>query len=317
MVRLGVQPSCSYRRGSIPPRLVVDTQRPDPADHSPSFCPGYHSSLHRASECDRLELRLWTFPSPLHGARDGCWNRPSTGLDHGTLGRGRHVRSTCRCSLYPAIHTLTRILLRSSSTHEPSDPPLRVVILFQFVIHSTQWPRPVEPRATVFLGWEVGSVRLFHVRLTPWNVARTGIINYARPRTGKLVDFGQGPPFPSGGPPAFRQSGMVRLSVHSLPAPTGGELGLPPSPRGVWLGCPPFRGWHPPFRMLAQQHVNRNEQPTLVPSFVPSFGNDPSAGSPTETLLRLLLPLNDQVWTSFRQPGATREPPGAPVRRPH
>ena len=26
-----------------------------------------------------------------------------------------------------------------------------------------------------------------------------------------------------------------------------------------------------------------------------SLGNDPSAGSPTETLLRLLLPLNDQV----------------------
>ena len=33
--------------------------------------------------------------------------------------------------------------------------------------------------------------------------------------------------------------------------------------------------------------------------------NDPSAGSPTETLLRLLLPLNDQVWTSFRQFEAT------------
>lgn len=28
------------------------------------------------------------------------------------------------------------------------------------------------------------------------------------------------------------------------------------------------------------------------------FGNDPSAGSPTETLLRLLLPLNDQVCSS-------------------
>ena len=26
-----------------------------------------------------------------------------------------------------------------------------------------------------------------------------------------------------------------------------------------------------------------------------TYGNDPSAGSPTETLLRLLLPLNDQV----------------------
>ena len=45
-------------------------------------------------------------------------------LDHGC-----NVRSTCRCSVYPAIHTTTRSLLRSSSTHEPSDPPLRVVLL--------------------------------------------------------------------------------------------------------------------------------------------------------------------------------------------
>ena len=30
-------------------------------------------------------------------------------------------------------------------------------------------------------------------------------------------------------------------------------------------------------------------------------GNDPSAGSPTETLLRLLLPLNDQVCPSSRK----------------
>ncbi|KAJ8705024.1 hypothetical protein PYW08_012344 [Mythimna loreyi] len=29
--------------------------------------------------------------------------------------------------------------------------------------------------------------------------------------------------------------------------------------------------------------------------------NDPSAGSPTETLLRLLLPLNDQVWSTSQQ----------------
>ena len=33
------------------------------------------------------------------------------------------------------------------------------------------------------------------------------------------------------------------------------------------------------------------------------LGNDPSAGSPTETLLRLLLPLNDQVWSSSRRTG--------------
>ena len=30
------------------------------------------------------------------------------------------------------------------------------------------------------------------------------------------------------------------------------------------------------------------------------YDNDPSAGSPTETLLRLLLPLNVQVWASFQ-----------------
>ena len=30
-------------------------------------------------------------------------------------------------------------------------------------------------------------------------------------------------------------------------------------------------------------------------------GNDPSAGSPTETLLRLLLPLNASVWSSSRE----------------
>ncbi|PHT24773.1 hypothetical protein CQW23_35555 [Capsicum baccatum] len=38
------------------------------------------------------------------------------------------------------------------------------------------------------------------------------------------------------------------------------------------------------------------------------FDNDPSAGSPTETLLRLLLPLNDKVqWTSRHIAG--NEPP--------
>lgn len=38
-------------------------------------------------------------------------------------------------------------------------------------------------------------------------------------------------------------------------------------------------------------------------------GNDPSAGSPTETLLRLLLPLNDKVWTASR--GITAGEPAA------
>ena len=37
------------------------------------------------------------------------------------------------------------------------------------------------------------------------------------------------------------------------------------------------------------------ERHALIRLAKAKFGNDPSAGSPTETLLRLLLPLNDQV----------------------
>lgn len=40
------------------------------------------------------------------------------------------MRSRCRCSMCPAIHITSRSWLRSSSTHEPSDPPLRVVSQF-------------------------------------------------------------------------------------------------------------------------------------------------------------------------------------------
>ena len=37
------------------------------------------------------------------------------------------MRSRYRCSMCPAIHINSRSWLRSSSTHEPSDPPLRVI----------------------------------------------------------------------------------------------------------------------------------------------------------------------------------------------
>ena len=60
---------------------------------------------------------------------------------------------------------------------------------------------------------------------------------------------------------------------------------------------------------LLEQCVNPKES-TQVPrvkfstahwSTIKTF-NDPSAGSPTETLLRLLLPLNASVWSSSRSP---------------
>ena len=46
------------------------------------------------------------------------------------------------------------------------------------------------------------------------------------------------------------------------------------------------------------------------------FDNDPSAGSPTETLLRLLLPLNAQVWESSRATWENESSQG-PVQIPH
>ena len=45
-------------------------------------------------------------------------------------------------------------------------------------------------------------------------------------------------------------------------------------------------------------------------------GNDPSAGSPTETLLRLHLPLNDKVRTSSRGQAPMKEPNHNPESSP-
>ena len=42
-------------------------------------------------------------------------------------------------------------------------------------------------------------------------------------------------------------------------------------------------------------------RPSLAKLLSSSFVNDPSAGSPTETLLRLLLPLGDKVYLFFRK----------------
>ena len=49
--------------------------------------------------------------------------RPWNGRAREGFLRGRHVRSTCRRSVRPAIHVPSRGSPRSSSTGEPSDPP--------------------------------------------------------------------------------------------------------------------------------------------------------------------------------------------------
>ncbi|KAI3483704.1 hypothetical protein L1887_53434 [Cichorium endivia] len=89
------------------------------------------------------------------------------------------------------------------------------------------------------------------------------------------------------------------------------------------LSGAPFQGLGPgpPLRTLLQTTI-RTARPSdfqagLIPVHVhgsfcfAGFDNDPSAGSPTETLLRLLLPLNDKVqWNSRDVAGG--EPPTSP-----
>lgn len=46
--------------------------------------------------------------------------------------------------------------------------------------------------------------------------------------------------------------------------------------------------YHPPLTIITQQERKNNQ-------YKIKRSNDPSAGSPTDTLLRLLLPLNDTI----------------------
>ena len=118
-------------------------------------------------------------------------------------------------SLNSAIHTTYRTWLRSSSMHEPRDPPLKVFSKFDCQTF----------RLSLFLHW---------FAIVCENKKKVGAA-----RTSVLVIS-----VLPGRPPTFR----TRSRCDQV-------LGL------AWT----------------------------------TIGNDPSAGSPTETLLRLLLPLNDQV----------------------
>ena len=55
---------------------------------------------------------------------------PRTGVPSGVT-QGRNMRSKYPCSTCPAIHINSRTWLRSSSTHEPSDPPPEIIFAVQ------------------------------------------------------------------------------------------------------------------------------------------------------------------------------------------
>lgn len=154
--------------------------------------------------------------------------RPWNGRAREGFLRGRHVRSTCRRSVRPAIHVPSRGSPRSSSTGEPSDPPFGA-------LHSEFDARRTDPRA------------------------------YRQ----------------------FFQQSSVSLRTTEGDASCEDGASLRPERR------------RPLGARIYEQNVN-----------------DPSAGSPTDTLLRLLLPLNAQVWESSRAAWEIETFQG-PVQIPH
>ena len=79
----------------------------------------------------------------------------------------------------------------------------------------------------------------------------------------------------------------------------------------------------PPKQRQVRQHKVRVQGPNGRPEarggwfpFERASGNDSAAGSPTATLLRLLLPLNDRVRRASRPEAVVADLPG-PVRTPH
>ena len=143
------------------------------------------------------------------------------------------MRSRCRCSMCPAIHINSRSWLRSSSTHEPSDPPLRVVILFHRSAHrgnsehaSTVGVRSVS--AASFQSWISSLVTSeFEKSCASWGGRETDSLNRRKSRRPKplrlLSSPESGEPLRDPGTPTTRMKrARVWDSGHDPAAITAG-----------------------------------------------------------------------------------------------
>ena len=168
----------------------------------------------------------------------------------------------------PAVHIPTRSLLRSSSTPEPSDPPYSIV--FNKRLTKT-WP--------------------FSQKTVRVDSSSRGGDQQSEPGRGRRALSGL-------------QPSSAKLTARRTQEP-GRRQSTVRRPKRV---RPRLRT----RRSVAGRQASdpRNEFPRvdLAEVKLQKTDNDPSAGSPTETLLRLLLPLNAQVWESFRATTETRCP---------
>ena len=164
----------------------------------------------------------------------------------------------------PAIHITSRSWLRSSSTHEPSDPPLRVVC---------------------HVCGRVAS-RNDHTSLTVQRqyMGRDRKSRAGRRRPTKTTFF----------EPSQRACGSESADRSSpRPQKTAERARYPARLNRVDCWPPAGFSGRPDDRSMSVLVCLYRVRPP--PRHGTRLGNDPSAGSPTETLLRLLLPLDDQV----------------------
>lgn len=178
---------------------------------------------------------------------------PQTDVAPGST-RGRNVRSKNQCSMCPAIHTKSRSWLRSSSTREPSDPLLRVVIFCLFfgispsktILRSIILPpsRGRRPEKTRFL-------RPPHV------VRHSGRTESPKLRAGDSGTIEAGEPIR--GPPHQawhrHESGSTPLS----PPARGGGSGTPSTPGMRSRGLPAHGPGNPRLRAVSRPRAEVSE----------------------------------------------------------
>ena len=136
----------------------------------------------------------------------------------------------------------------------------------------------------------------------------------------RLGGVGAGGPRRGGARPAGSRTTPRRDAREGgAPAPPGGVLAAPggPHPRArARVRAPPAGSSRPPAARRGAPRRGSEVWGAVRVVSEPGLGNDPSAGSPTETLLRLFLHLNDPVWITS-QPGVVVADLPGPVREPH
>ena len=116
------------------------------------------------------------------------------------------MRSKCRCSMCPAIHISSRSWLRSSSTHEPSDPPPKVVSSFRFSFVTRESPSGPDPQRLCRADPRL--LPPLQLRLSPTEIAVRRVTRKKKKRDGQ------------GGPPLRGPKGSLNLR-RGAPALSG------------------------------------------------------------------------------------------------